>query len=400
MKKLFYLLLTMLLLATSLLAGCGNNTQESAKKNGQLHIVTSFYPMYIATANITKGVEGVQLTNMTKPQTGCLHDYQLTTDDMKTLEKADVFVANGAGMESFLDKVIKEHKNLTVIDASKDISLLEENGQPNPHVWLDVDNAIKQVENISQQLCSADPNHAEAYKANAEKKRALIEKAVALKDSTEWRSTSDKLIALQKEWKKVGPVPRKQGDLLWEEFLAACNHFFEARNAAGAGQRGEEYSNLEKKQQVIARLEALLDAPQEGLQEEVQKLTEEYNSIGHVPYKEKDAVYEAYHAALDKVYKVLNVTAAKRRLNNYKNKIKTAAEQDGGSLDGERARLMRQYENIKQEVQTYENNLGFLNASSKKGNSLIDEMNRKVQKLKDEMNLVREKIKAIDASGK
>ena len=238
----------------------------------------------------------------------------------------------------------------------------------------------------------------EAYKANAEKKRALIEKAVALKDSTEWRSTSDKLIALQKEWKKVGPVPRKQGDLLWEEFLAACNHFFEARNAAGAGQRGEEYSNLEKKQQVIARLEALLDAPREGLQEEVQKLTEEYNSIGHVPYKEKDSVYEAYHAALDKVYKVLNVSAAKRRLNNYKNKIKSVAEQDGGSLDGERARLMRQYEAIKQEVQTYENNLGFLNVSSKKGNSLIDEMNRKVQKLKDEMNLVREKIKAIDAN--
>ena len=239
----------------------------------------------------------------------------------------------------------------------------------------------------------------EAYKANAEKKRALIEKAVALKDSTEWRSTSDKLIALQKEWKKVGPAPRKQGDQLWEEFLAACNHFFEARNAAGAGQRGEEYANLEKKQQVIARIEALLEAPQEeGLQEELQKLTEEYNGIGHVPYKEKDNVYEAYHAALDKVYKVLNVSSAKRKLNNYKNRIKTVAEQEGGSLDGERARLMRQYEAVKQEVQTYENNLGFLNASSKKGNSLIDEMNRKVQKLKDEMNLLKEKIKAIDAS--
>ena len=239
----------------------------------------------------------------------------------------------------------------------------------------------------------------EAYKANAEKKRALIEKAVALKDSTEWRSTSDKLIALQKEWKKGGPVPRKQGDQLWEEFLAACNHFFEARNAAGAGQRGEEYANLEKKQQVIARIEALLEAPQEeGLQEELQKLTEEYNGIGHVPYKEKDNVYEAYHAALDKVYKVLNVSSAKRKLNNYKNRIKNVAEQEGGSLDGERARLMRQYEAVKQEVQTYENNLGFLNASSKKGNSLIDEMNRKVQKLKDEMNLLKEKIKAIDAS--
>ena len=239
----------------------------------------------------------------------------------------------------------------------------------------------------------------EAYKANAEKKRALIEKAMALKDSTEWRSTSDKLIALQKEWKKVGPVPRKQGDQLWEEFLAACNHFFEARNAAGAGQRGEEYANLEKKQQVITRIEALLEAPQEeGLQEELQKLTEEYNGIGHVPYKDKDNVYEAYHAALDKVYKVLNVSSAKRKLNNYKNRIKNVAEQEGGSLDGERARLMRQYEAVKQEVQTYENNLGFLNASSKKGNSLIDEMNRKVQKLKDEMNLLKEKIKAIDAS--
>lgn len=167
MKKLFYLLLTMLLLSTSLLTGCGSNEPQTSQKDGQLHIVTSFYPMYIATANITKGVEGVQLTNMTKPQTGCLHDYQLTTDDMKTLEKADVFVANGAGMESFLDKVIKEHKNLTVIDASKDIALMEENGQPNPHVWLGVDNAIKQVENISQRLCDADPNHAESYKANA-----------------------------------------------------------------------------------------------------------------------------------------------------------------------------------------------------------------------------------------
>ena len=194
-------------------------------------------------------------------------------------------------------------------------------------------------------------------------------------------------------------MPRKQGDQLWEEFLAACNHFFEARNAAGAGQRGEEYANLEKKQQVIARIEALLEAPQEeGLQEELQKLTEEYNGIGHVPYKEKDNVYEAYHAALDKVYKVLNVSSAKRKLNNYKNRIKNVAEQEGGSLDGERARLMRQYEAVKQEVQTYENNLGFLNASSKKGNSLIDEMNRKVQKLKDEMNLLKEKIKAIDAS--
>lgn len=236
----------------------------------------------------------------------------------------------------------------------------------------------------------------EAFKANAEKKRALIKKANKLKDSTEWRSTSDKFIALQKEWKTIGSVPKKLGDQLWEEFLAACNHFFEARNAAGAGQRSEEHANLEKKREVIAKLKALLDEPGDNLQATVQKLVEEYGQIGHVPFKEKDKVYAEYHEVLDKLYKELHVSVAKRRLNNFKNKLKTVAEQGEGAIDGERARLVRQYEAIKQEVQTYENNLGFLNASSKKGNSLIDEMNRKVQKLKDDMNLVLEKIKAID----
>lgn len=236
----------------------------------------------------------------------------------------------------------------------------------------------------------------EAFKANAEKKRALIKKANELKDSTEWRSTSDKFIALQKEWKTIGSVPKKLGDQLWEEFLAACNHFFEARNAAGAGQRSEEHANLEKKREVIAKLKALLDEPGDNLQATVQKLVEEYGQIGHVPFKEKDKVYAEYHEVLDKLYKELHVSVAKRRLNNFKNKLKTVAEQGEGAIDGERARLVRQYEAIKQEVQTYENNLGFLNASSKKGNSLIDEMNRKVQKLKDDMNLVLEKIKAID----
>ena len=167
MKKMLYLLAAIMLLCLAAVSGCANTGQQAAKKDGQLHIVTSFYPMYIATANITKGVEGVQVINMTKPQAGCLHDYQLSTDDMKTLENADIFVANGAGMESFMDKIIKEYKDLQVIDASKDIDLLEENGEANPHVWLDVDNAIKQVENISEQLCDADPDHAEAYKANA-----------------------------------------------------------------------------------------------------------------------------------------------------------------------------------------------------------------------------------------
>ena len=166
MNKMFYLLSALMLFCLTFVSGCADTGQQAAKKDGELHIVTSFYPMYIATANITKGVDGVQVTNMTKPQTGCLHDYQLSTDDMKTLENADIFVANGAGMESFMDKIIKEYKNLQVIDASKDIDLLEENGEANPHVWLDVNNAIKQAENISQQLCDADPDHAGAYKAN------------------------------------------------------------------------------------------------------------------------------------------------------------------------------------------------------------------------------------------
>lgn len=237
----------------------------------------------------------------------------------------------------------------------------------------------------------------ENFKENAEKKRALIEKAKALQDSTEWKSTSDKLINLQKEWKTIGMVPKKLGDQLWEEFLGACNKFFEARKAAGGGTRNDERENLEKKRDVIERLKAAAEEAGEGLQEKVQQLVEEYQAIGHVPFKEKDKLYEEYHAVLDKLYKELNISVAKRRLTKFKDNLKQVAERGENALDSERARLMRQYEQLKQEVQTYENNLGFLNASSKKGSSLIDEMNRKVQKLKDEVQLVREKIKAIDA---
>ena len=240
----------------------------------------------------------------------------------------------------------------------------------------------------------------ETFKENAEKKRALIEKAKALQDSTDWKATGDKFIALQKEWKTIGIVPKKLGDQLWEEFLGACNKFFEARKAAGVGQHSEEYANLDKKREVIAKLKSIAEEAGEDIQEKVQSLIEEYNAIGHVPFKEKDKIYEEYHTILDKLYKELNISVAKRRLNNFKQNLKQVAERGENALDNERARLFRQYEAIKQEVQTYENNLGFLNASSKKGNSLIDEMNRKVQKLKDDLNLVREKIKAIDAQNK
>ncbi len=236
----------------------------------------------------------------------------------------------------------------------------------------------------------------DTFKENAEKKRALIEKAKALQDSTDWKSTGDKLINLQREWKQIGMVPKKLGDQLWEEFLGACNKFFEARNAATAGTRGEEHANLEKKRDVIARLKLVTEEAGDNLQETVQQLVNEYQNIGHVPFREKDKLYEEYHAVLDKLYKELNISVAKRRLNSFKQNLKQVAERGENALDNERARLFRQYEAMKQEIQTYENNLGFLSVSSKKGNSLIDEMNRKVQKLKDDMNLVREKIKAID----
>ena len=235
---------------------------------------------------------------------------------------------------------------------------------------------------------------------NAAKKKALVEKAQALCDSTEWKSTSDKLIALQKEWKTIGTTQKKIGDQLWNDFLTACNKFFEARNAANAGTRNEEHANLAKKRGIIEQLKALAEEAGDNLQEKVQQLIAEYNAVGHVPFKEKDKVYAEFHEIVDKLYKEFHISNARRRLDNFKSNLKNVAKRGEDALDSERGRLMRRYEQLKQEIQTYENNLGFLNASSKKGNSLIDEMNRKVQKLKDDAQLVREKIKAIDAENK
>ena len=240
----------------------------------------------------------------------------------------------------------------------------------------------------------------QAYAANIEKKKALVEKAQALADSTDWKVTSDKLINLQKEWKTIGVVPKKIGDQLWHDFLNACNKFFEARNAANAGARNEERENLEKKRSIIEQIKALVADAANATREKVQALTDEYNKVGHVPYKEKDALYAAYHEALDAIYKELNVSNKRRRLDDFKSNIRNMAKRGEDAIDNERGRLTRRFEQLKQEIQTYENNLGFLNASSKKGNSLIDEMNRKVQKLRDDLELVRQKIKAIDTENK
>ena len=236
----------------------------------------------------------------------------------------------------------------------------------------------------------------EKYAQNAEKKKELVEKARQLSESTDWKSTADKLIALQKEWKTIGMVPRKLGDKLWNDFITACNHFFEARNAAHAGTRGEERENLSKKKAVIAKLKEMMGTTPDNAAETIKQLIEEYNAIGHVPFNEKDKVYAQFHDTVDKLYKELNISVASQKLDDFKSNLKNLAKKGSDVVDNERSRLMRRYEALKSEIQTYENNLGFLTAKSKKGNSLVDEMNRKVERLKDDMELVRQKIKAID----
>ena len=220
-------------------------------------------------------------------------------------------------------------------------------------------------------------------------KTALCEKAEALKDSTEWRATADKLRDLQKEWKNIGAVPKKYSESLWKRFVGACDYFFEQKNKVTD-------DNLEKKNSMIEKLNVLLDADDENKAETLKALMKEWNEVGFVPFKEKDKIYKAYHEAVDKLYKALNISAARKHLDNFKNNLKNNVQEGGNTLNRERDRLLRAYENMRNEIKTYENNLGFLTSNSKKGNSLVNEMNKKVEKLKDELNLLGEKIKAIE----
>ena len=239
-----------------------------------------------------------------------------------------------------------------------------------------------------------------SYAENLQKKQKLVEKAEALADSTDWKKTSDKLIALQKEWKQIGMVPHKLSDPLWKSFLAACNKFFDARNKQNAGARNEEHENLDKKRDIIAQLKALLENKGDDIQKKMQELTNQYNAIGHVPFKEKDKLYNEYHEILDTLYKDLHISNAKRHLDNFKSNLKNVAKEGANALDNERGKLIRRYDQLRSEITTYENNLGFLSAASKKGNSLVEEMNRKVDKLKSDLEMVKQKIKAIDAENK
>jgi hypothetical protein len=231
---------------------------------------------------------------------------------------------------------------------------------------------------------------------NIEKKKKLIETAKQLVTSTDWNATGEKFIRLQKEWKTIGHVPRKTGDKLWEEFNSTCNKFFDARKEAGADAHENEHKNLERKQNIVQQLKTFVEEKAEDVQDKVLSLMKEYNNIGHVPYKEKDKIYAEYQEVVDRLKKELNISIVRKRLDAFKNNLKKVVEQGENALESERNRLFRAYERITQELKTYENNLGFFNASSKKGNSLVDEMNRKINKLKDEIELLKNKIKEID----
>lgn len=238
------------------------------------------------------------------------------------------------------------------------------------------------------------------YAENLEKKQSLVEQAKSLAKSTDWKATTDKLVALQKEWKTIGIVPKKIGDELWNAFIGACNEFFEARNSAHQGVYSQEKENLKQKRSVIEELKQLYANISEATQEQVKNLTDKYNNIGHVPYRDKDKLYKEYHDVLDNLYSALHISEANKRVDSFKNNIKKVAERGVSALDNERSKLMHRYEKLKQEINTYENNLGFLNISSKKGNSLIDEMNRRIERLKADVEEIKQKIKAIDAENK
>ncbi|WP_057058860.1 DUF349 domain-containing protein, partial [Bacteroides fragilis] len=219
----------------------------------------------------------------------------------------------------------------------------------------------------------------EGMNANLEKKKALCEKAESLKDSTEWKETAEILTKLQKEWKTIGPVSKKYSDAVWKRFITACDYFFEQKGKATSSQRSVEQENLEKKKAIIARLTAIDETTDaDEASKEVRELMKEWNGIGHVPFKEKDRLYKQYHGLIDQLFDRFNISASNKKLSNFKSSIGNIQSGGSQSLYREREKLVRTYENMKNELQTYENNLGFLTTSSKKGNSLLTEINRKV----------------------
>ena len=233
---------------------------------------------------------------------------------------------------------------------------------------------------------------------NLELKKALCEKDEALKDSTDWKSTTEKMIALQKEWKTIGSVARKHSDAVWKRFISACDYFFEQKNKNASSQKSVEQTNLAAKKALIEKINTLDEADHDEALAVLKGYMAEWNTIGHVPFKEKDKVYKEYHEAVDKQFDRLKVDQNDRKMQTFRSNLSDMSngERGKGKLYGEREKLMRMYERMKNELQTYENNIGFLSISSKGGGGLLKEMERKIDKLKNEMALIIKKIDAID----
>lgn len=239
----------------------------------------------------------------------------------------------------------------------------------------------------------------EDMEKNLELKKALCEKAEALKDSTEWKSTTEKMIALQKEWKTIGSVARKHSDAVWKRFISACDYFFEQKNKNVSSQKNVEQTNLAAKKELIEKIKNLDETlGADNAMVELKAMMAEWNTIGHVPFKEKDKIYKEYHEAVDNQFDRLKVDQSDRKMQSFRSNLSDMAggERGKGKLYGEREKLMRMFERMKNELQTYENNIGFLSISSKGGGGLVKEMERKIEKLKDEMALIIKKIDAID----
>ena len=223
---------------------------------------------------------------------------------------------------------------------------------------------------------------------NLAQKTALCQRAEELKDSTDWSNTTNAFVALQAEWKKIGPVAHKVSDAVWKRFNTACNAFFDRKKEANSGVHEEEQANLTKKLDVIARLQQLADEGSEQLQQAVKALQAEWAAIGHVPFRKKEKIYRTYRTLCDKIYETVHREAGRRRVDN----IARRAAQNGGS---ELQRLQRAYETKKAEIQTYETNLTFLNSKSKAGNSLVADIERRIQTLRNDLEIIAEKIKEV-----
>ena len=235
----------------------------------------------------------------------------------------------------------------------------------------------------------------EEMAANLEKKVALCEKAEALKDSQDWKKTTEALVALQKEWKTVGPVVKKQSDAVWKRFVSACDYFFEQKAKLTVNVRQEERNNLKQKKAVIAAInEQLANADEKEAVKNIRELMKQWQGIGHVPFKEKDKVYAEYKKAVDAAYDKLDMKESRANIANFENALNNMSDTD--KMYRERERLVRTYEQSVNELKTFENNLGFFNAQSKSGSSMLKEMERRIAKIKEDIAVLEKKIKLID----